>query len=48
LNASGNFTEVTLTTTATKDVANGRLFINLGHLGACTIEIDDLKLVRTN
>lgn len=48
LNASGNFTEVTLTTTATKDVANGRLFINLGHLGTCTIEIDDLKLVRTN
>ena len=48
LNDSGNFTEVTLTTTATKDVANGRLFINLGHLGACTIEIDDLKLVRTN
>lgn len=48
LNASGNFTEVTLTTTATKTINNARLFINLGHLGACTIEIDDLKLVRTN
>lgn len=48
LNASGNFTEVTLTATATKTINNARLFINLGHLGACTIEIDDLKLVRTN
>lgn len=48
LNDSGNFTEVTLTTTATKTINNARLFINLGHLGACTIEIDDLKLVRTN
>lgn len=49
LNDSGNFTEVTLTTTATKTIDNNaRLFINLGHLGDCTIEIDDLKLVRTN
>ena len=48
LNASGNFTEVTLTATATKTINNARLFINLGHLGACTIEIDDLKLERTN
>lgn len=50
LNDSDNFTEVTLTTTATKTIINNnaRLFINLGHLGACTIEIDDLKLVRTN
>ena len=49
LNASGNFTEVTLTATAGKTIDNARLFINLGHLGDdCTIEIDDLKLVRTN
>ena len=48
LNDSGNFTEVTLTATATKTIDNARLFINLGHLGTCTIEIDDLKLVRTN
>lgn len=45
---SNEFTEISLTATATATVTNGRLFFNLGHLGACTINIDDLKLVKND
>jgi len=45
---SNEFTEISLTATATATVTNGRLFFNLGHLGACIINIDDLKLVKND